>query len=53
MLNGKIEAVSGMIKADCSLIYENEVDHGNTIWGKIVYYFHSVLYFFAHLFGIK
>lgn len=31
MLNGKLEAVSGMIKADCSLIYENEVDHGKTI----------------------
>lgn len=32
MLNGKLEALTGMIKADCSLIYENEKDYsGNTI----------------------
>lgn len=26
-------------------------DHGSSIWGRIVAFFHSILYFFAHLFG--
>ena len=26
-------------------------DHGTSFWGKIVAFFHSILYFFAHLFG--
>ena len=29
----------------------DNVDHGTSIWGKIVKFFHTVLYFFAHLFG--
>ena len=28
-------------------------DHGTSFWGKIVKFFHSILYFFAHLFGRK
>ncbi|MCR4922260.1 MAG: BspA family leucine-rich repeat surface protein [Bacteroidaceae bacterium] len=27
MLNGKLEALGGMVKADCSLIYENEMNN--------------------------
>ena len=27
------------------------VDHGASFWGRLVRFFHSVLYFFAHLFG--
>ena len=26
-------------------------DHGTSFWGKIVAFFHAILYFFAHLFG--
>ena len=29
----------------------DNVDHGTSFWGRIVKFFHSVLYFFAHLFG--
>ena len=29
----------------------DNVDHGNTFWGRIVKFFHSIAYFFAHLFG--
>ncbi len=31
----------------------DNVDHGTSIWGRIVRFFHSILYFFAHLFGKK
>ena len=30
MLNGKVEAVAGMVKANCSLIYENEMVGGKS-----------------------
>lgn len=29
----------------------DNVDHGTSFWGRIVKFFHSILYFFAHLFG--
>ena len=29
----------------------DNVDHGTTFWGRLVKFFHSILYFFAHLFG--
>ena len=29
------------------------VDHGTSFWGRIVRFFHSILWFFAHLFGLK
>lgn len=29
----------------------DNVDHGTSFWGRIVRFFHSVLYFFARLFG--
>jgi hypothetical protein len=29
------------------------MDHGTSFWGRIVRFFHSILYFFAHLFGKK
>ena len=29
----------------------DNVDHGTSFWGRLVKFFHSVLYFFAHLFG--
>ena len=29
------------------------VDHGSSFWGRIVRFFHSILYFFAHLFGLR
>ena len=29
----------------------DDVDHGTSFWGRIVRFFHSILYFFAHLFG--
>ncbi len=25
--------------------------HGNTLWGKVIYCFHTILYFFSNLFG--
>ena len=31
----------------------DNVDHGTSFWGRIVKFFHSILYFFAHLFGRK
>ncbi|MBR5427506.1 MAG: InlB B-repeat-containing protein [Clostridia bacterium] len=31
----------------------DNVDHGTSFWGRLVKFFHSVLYFFAHLFGTK
>ena len=31
----------------------DNVDHGASFWGKIIRFFHSILYFFAHLFGRK
>ena len=31
----------------------DNVDHGTSLWGRIVKFFHSILYFFAHLFGRK
>ena len=31
----------------------DNVDHGTSFWGRIVRFFHSILYFFAHLFGKK
>ena len=34
-----------------SLCKWDNVDHGTSFWGRIVRFFHSVLYFFAHLFG--
>ena len=32
--------------------YDGE-DHGNSFWGRLVTFFHSIAYFFAHLFGWK
>lgn len=29
----------------------DDVDHGTSFWGRPVKFFHSILYFFAHLFG--
>ena len=29
----------------------DNVDHGASFWGRIVRFFHNILYFFAHLFG--
>jgi hypothetical protein len=29
----------------------DNVDHGTSFWGRLVKFFHSILYFFAHLFG--
>ena len=29
----------------------DNVDHGTSFWGRLVRFFHSILYFFAHLFG--
>ena len=29
----------------------DNVDHGTSFWGRIVRFFHNILYFFAHLFG--
>ncbi|MBR0509326.1 MAG: right-handed parallel beta-helix repeat-containing protein [Clostridia bacterium] len=29
----------------------DNMDHGTSIWGRLVKFFHSILYFFAHLFG--
>ncbi len=31
----------------------DSVDHGTSFWGRIVRFFHSILYFFAHLFGLR
>ena len=31
----------------------DQKDHGNSFGGKIVTFFHKILYFFAHLFGTK
>ena len=31
----------------------DNVDHGTSFWGRLVKFFHSILYFFAHLFGRK
>ncbi|MBR0510926.1 MAG: InlB B-repeat-containing protein [Clostridia bacterium] len=31
----------------------DNVDHGTSFWDRIVKFFHSILYFFAHLFGRK
>ena len=30
-----------------------EKDHSGSVWQKIVGFFHSILYFFAHLFGMR
>lgn len=29
----------------------DNMDHGTSFWGRLVKFFHSILYFFAHLFG--
>ena len=29
------------------------MDHGTSFWGRIVRFFHAILYFFAHLFGLR
>ena len=29
----------------------DNVDHGASFWGRLVHFFHSILYFFAHLFS--
>ena len=29
------------------------VDHGTSFWGRIVRFFHAILYFFARLFGLR
>ena len=31
----------------------DNVDHGTSFWGRLVKFSHSILYFFAHLFGRK
>lgn len=37
--------------SDGSLCPWDNVDHGNSFWGKLIRFFHGILYFFAHLFG--
>ena len=31
----------------------DDVDHGTSFWGRVVRFFHTILYFFAHLFGVR
>ncbi len=31
----------------------DDVDHGPSLWGRIVRIVHSILYFFARLFGLR
>ena len=31
----------------------DNVDHGTSFWGRIVKFFHSILWFFAHLFRLR
>lgn len=36
---------------DDTLCKWDNVDHGTSFWGRLVHFFHSILYFFARLFG--
>ena len=31
----------------------DQMDHGTSFWGRLVAFFHRILYFFAHLFGLR
>ena len=31
----------------------DDKDHGTSFWGRLVKFFHTILWFFAHLFGLK
>ncbi|MBQ1552522.1 MAG: hypothetical protein IIZ66_03160, partial [Clostridia bacterium] len=39
--------------SDENLCKWDNVDHGTSFLGKLTKFFHTVLYFFAHLFGLK
>jgi len=49
----EISETSGTSSGSGNICKWDNVDHGNSFFGRLVAFFHSIMYFFAHLFGLR